>query len=183
MRIKTQSGSVRINMGKGIIDWPAASDNANRTFETSINTHSGSVNGDILAGNGGLTTIETSSGSIKLHVEVLDIGPKDNTSRLETITGSGSQGISVTSLSAHELRNLEALHLVRQSGSARVQYPTSWQGKLHMQSMGSGSMKASGYGLQFAQDGDREKFAWRGHGDLKDVEVIERGSGSARFSC
>jgi hypothetical protein len=183
MKIRTESGSVRISMGRGIVPWLPSSDETNRTFETSISTGSGSVGGSVVAGNGGLTTVETSSGSIKLTVHVLDLGPKGKVSRLETITGSGSQGLTVASSSSHDLRSLEALHLSRQSGSVRVDYPRRWLGKLHMQSMGSGSMKASGSGLQFEQDGNREKFAWRGDGDLNEIEIIGQGSGSGSFTC
>lgn len=183
MNIRAQSGSVRIQMGKGILPWLPSSDENNRTFETSISTQSGSVSGSIVAGNGGATTIETTSGSIRLTVHVLDLGPKGKTSRLETVSGSGSQTLTVASSSSHDLRNLEAMHLVKSSASLRVDYPRRWLGKLHMKSMGSGSMRASGSGLEFAEDGNREKYAWRGSGDLNEVELVLQGSGSARFSC
>ena len=183
MKIRTTSGSVRISMGKGILPWLPSSDETNRTFETTINTQSGSVSGSIVAGNGGLSTIETESGSIKLTVHVLDLGPKSQVSRIQTTTGSGSQTLTVVSSSADDLRNLEALHLVKSSGSMRVDYPRRWQGKLHMQSLGSGSMKASGSGLQFHQDGNREKYGWRGEGDLNEVEIVLQGSGSGSFVC
>lgn len=183
MKLKTQSGSVRIQMGRGIVPWLPSSDETNRTFETSISTQSGSVGGSLVAGNGGLTTVETGSGSIKLTVHVLDLGPKGQNSRLETTSSSGSQSLTVASSSSHDLRNLEATHLVRQSGSQRIEYPRRWLGKLHMQSRGSGSMSASGSGLQFDQDSNREKYGWRGDGELNEVEIIGLGSGSARFSC
>ena len=170
-------------MGKGILPWLPSSDGTNRTFETSISTQSGSVGGSLVAGNGGLTTVETGSGSIKLTVHALDLGRKEETSRLETTSGSGSQALSVASSSSHDLRNLQATHLARSSGSLRIYYPRRWLGKLHMQSFGSGSMHASGSGLEFDQDSKREKYAWRGEGDLKGVEVIAKGSGSATFTC
>jgi hypothetical protein len=184
VRVRTQSGSVRINMGQTRWPWPSKpTDGNNRTFETSIATQSGSVSGSVLAGNGGLTTIETASGSIRLNFDVLAEGSNNATSRIETISQSGSQTISVAAASSGDLSTLSALHLMRGSGSASISYPTSWIGKLHMQCMGSGSLRASGRGLQFAQDGNREKYAWRGHGDLKDVEIVSQASGSVNFRC
>lgn len=170
-------------MGTGIMPWLPSSDATNRTFETSINTQSGSVTGSLLGGNGGTTKIETHSGSMSLTIHTLDLGPYGQVSKLQTQSQSGSQQLKVSSSSNQDLRNLEATHIASGSASIRLDYPRRWQGKLHMKSEGSGSMVARGSGLEFEQDGNREKFAYRGEGDLKTVDILGMGSGSGVFFC
>ena len=184
LRLSSKSGSIRVQMGKGIIPWLPSSHDTNRTFDTQISAQSGSVSGSLLAGNGGTTRIETRSGSISMDIHILDLGPSGQTSKLGTYAQSGSQALRVMSSASSELRNLEAEHIAYGSASFKIDYPKKWYGQLHMVSQGSGSMMARGDHLDIVQRSNREIYAYRGEGkDLKQVEIIGEGSGSAVFSC
>ncbi|KPI36863.1 uncharacterized protein AB675_11842 [Cyphellophora attinorum] len=184
MKLSTRSGSIRVRMGSGIVPWLPSSDATNRTFQSTLETTSGSVSGSLLAGNGGTTAIETQSGSLSLTIHALDSGgPKGSTSKLSTTTQSGSQNIKVSSSSTEDLKNWEAEHVVRGSGSMGLSYPRRWVGRLEMRSMGSGSLSARGSGLVLERGGSKEVSGWRGDREGRVVAVEAQGSGSVRFLC
>jgi hypothetical protein len=185
LTLRTKSGSIRINMGDGILPWLPSSDQTNRTFMTSLNTKSGSVTGSLVAGNGGSTLIETSSGSITVSVHMLDLGSKDSKNHLSTISSSGSQTLNILSSSTEYLSSLAARHIVHGSGSVRIDYPRRWTGFVKMISQGSGSLNVAGSGLHYVVDERKQKIAWREPKVEKpnDVEIILQGSGSGSFVC
>jgi hypothetical protein len=185
LTLRTKSGSIRINMGDGILPWLPSSDQTNRTFLSTLNTKSGSVTGSLVAGNGGATSIETASGSITLTVHMLDLGPKDAKNHLTTTSQSGSQVLNVLSSSTEYLSSLAARHIVHGSASVRVDYPRRWTGYVKMVSQGSGSLSVVGSGLHYVVDERRQKVAWREPKVEKpnDVEIVLQGSGSGSFVC
>jgi hypothetical protein len=183
VRLKTSSGSINIKMAGGSwLPWvPAPKVETNRTLDINVSTSSGSISGSILAANGGTTELSTRSGSQSITVYTVGAGKKAKTTRLLTSSNSGSQWIKVVS-SSEELRALESKHLVSGSASMMINYPSQWMGKVHAYVDGSGHVSMSGSDLE-TQGGGSNIYGWRGDGDLKEVEVHARGSGSLRFSC
>lgn len=154
----------------------------NRTLDLKLSTLSGSINGNVLAGNGGTTEMSTRSGSQSVSIYTVGVGKNDSTTRIATSSQSGSQHLKVISSSESDVRAIQAKHFSSGSGSFGIDYPRTWIGKIHAHSGGSGSVGVSGSDLQ-KQGGGRDMYAWRGTGDLKEVEVYGQGSGPIRFSC
>jgi hypothetical protein len=184
MRLATKSGSISIKMVRSSwFPWvPNNQPITNRTLDISVSTTSGSVGGSVLAGNGGKTEISTTSGSHGVNIYLVGVGKDDNTTRLSTISSSGSQTIRVISQSEDDVLALEARHVVKGSGSMVIKYPTQWNGKLHAFTDGSGHVAVTGNDLE-QSGGGKDVYAWRGEGDLKEVDVHVRGSGSIGFAC
>ena len=189
LRLAAVSGSINVRMGDSTWNWGRhpQSISTNRTFETTITAKSGSVSGSVLHGNGGKTDVSCKSGTISLTVDAVGVGENDTTSLLTTTTSSGSQHVFVKS--ATEVKALQASHIVQGSSSLNVEYPSSWEGVVHAQIKGSGTVTVDGSDLEF-QGGGRNVWAKRGgkggekgDGDLKGVEVIGKGSGTVRFTC
>jgi len=177
LRISSASGSIRVKVND-----PAS--NSNRTFDTSIDTKSGSVKGEVLLGNGGSTTINTVSGSIRTTILTVGVDENSPLSTLTTGSNSGTQTISIQGPAiGGKVARLQANHHSLGSGSIILKYSPNWTGKMHAKIVGSGGVKATGDGLQFQQNGNKEVYAWRGSGDLATVEAIGQGSGKIDFAC
>ncbi|KEF57971.1 uncharacterized protein A1O9_05894 [Exophiala aquamarina CBS 119918] len=167
--------------------------NLGRVFQTEISTRSGSVSGAVVHGNGGSTSISTSSGSISISIHPVGVSGTDPLSTLKTTAGSGSQNIRILSPSSvpgyrtttSAIRALRASHTTTGSGSISAIYPEEWTGQLHVALRGSGSIQARGSGLQVQQQGRHELFGWKGddaeHG--ASIDITEMGSGSVHFQC
>ena len=184
MRLKTASGSVNIRMAGGSwMPWvPTPQVTTNRTLDLKISTTSGSINGNVLAGNGGTTELTTRSGSQSVSIYTVGVAKNDSTTRIATSSESGSQHVKVISSSESDVRAIHAKHFSSGSGSFGIDYPRTWVGKIHAHSGGSGSVGVTGSDLE-KQGGGRNVYAWRGTGDLKEVDIYGQGSGSIRFSC
>ncbi len=184
MRLTTASGSINIRMAGGSwMPWvPTPQVQTNRTLDLRLSTFSGSINGNVLAGNGGTTELSTRSGSQSVSIYTVGVGQNDTTTRILTSSQSGSQHLKVVSSSEDDVRAIQAKHFMAGSGSLGIDYPRTWMGKVHAFLGGTGSVGVSGSDLQ-KQGGGKDVYAWRGTGDLKEVEVYGQGSGSIRFSC
>ena len=182
LRLSSSSGSINVRMGETSWNWGRHphSVSTNRTFETILTSKSGTVSGSVLHGNGGKTHASSKSGSINLTINTVGVSENDTISRLSTSSNSGSQSIIVRSSGA--VRGLEASHVVHGSGSMTVNYPSNWDGVVHAKSGGSGHVQVNGNNLEY-QGGGRDIWARRGTGELKDIEVIGKGSGSVQFNC
>lgn len=154
----------------------------NRTLDIQLSTKSGSIGGSVLAGNGGRTEISTHSGSQSVTFHTVGVSKGNETSQVSTSTISGSQHVKIVSSSTEDVRAIRARHVSSGSGSLGVEYPSQWMGKVHAHVGGSGSVWVSGTDLN-KQGGGKDVYAWRGEGDLNEVEVYGKGSGSLRFSC
>ncbi|RVX70025.1 hypothetical protein B0A52_06196 [Exophiala mesophila] len=207
MRLSTSSGSINVRVvqfeGAGRwLSWASSKiakpveglNKLDRMFVTEISTQSGSVNGNVLHGNGGTTSISTSSGSINFSFYVVGASSGDATSKITTNSKSGSQNIKVIpharfadsyseQASTSAIRAMQNLHRISGSGSINVRYPSEWEGRLHIEQTGSGSMTAGGAGLNVDRREPRELWAWKGESpsDAPVVEIRELGSGSIRF--
>lgn len=207
MRLSTSSGSINVRVVQfyGANRWLAwASPKAikpieglnslDRVFVTEISTNSGSASGNVLHGNGGTTSVSTSSGSINLDFYVVGVSSGDPTSKITTNTRSGSQNIKVIphgrfavspseETSTAPIRAMQNLHRISGSGSVNVRYPNEWEGRLHIEQTGSGSMTADGPGLHVDRREPGELWAWKGESpsDAPVTEIRELGSGSIRF--
>ncbi|KIV89365.1 hypothetical protein, variant [Exophiala mesophila] len=207
MRLSTSSGSINVRVvqfeGAGRwLSWASSKiakpveglNSLDRMFVTEISTNSGSVNGNVLHGNGGTTSISTSSGSINLSFYVVGVSSGDPTSKITTNSKSGSQNIKVIpyarfadsyseQASTSAIRAMQNLHRISGSGSITVKYPSEWEGRLHIEQTGSGSMMAGGAGLNVDRREPKELWAWKGESpsDAPVVEIRELGSGSIHF--
>ena len=188
LRLGTQSGSVNVRMtsGGGIFQKRFISEAAKkRVLQTEISTQSGSASGDIVHGNGGSTAISTGSGSITLNIYTVGVSELDAASNLSTISNHGSQHIRVYPgvTNTEAIRAIEASHKVRGSGSMSIDYPTEWEGTVHVTGHGSGSIGASGRGLTVRKESSHELYGYKGSKEGRKIEISELGSGSVRFSC
>lgn len=188
LRLASKSGSVRVKMtsGGGLFKKPFVSEPAkSRTLMTEISIESGSVSGDLVHGNGGSTSVSTHSGSISISVYTVGVSEKDTQSNLTTTSYHGSQHVRIVPPfgSVQAVRAIEAAHTVRGSGSMNIEYPDEWEGVVHVQAHGSGSISAGGRGLMVQKEGSGELYGYKGEKEGKKVEVQELGSGSARFRC
>ena len=184
MRLTTNSGSINIRMAGGSwLPWgPSPTVHSNRTLDLRLSTSSGSVSGSVLAGNGGTTDISTRSGSQSVTIYTVGVTKNDTTTRLSTTSASGSQRLKVVSESTEDVRAIEGRHLTSGSASLGIEYPRQWMGKVHAWVDGSAHVSVSGSDLE-RQGGGSNVYAWRGNGDLKEVEVHGEGSGYIDFSC
>jgi len=167
--------------------------NLGRVFQTEILTRSGSVSGNIVHGNGGSTSISTGSGSISISIYPVGVSGNDSVSTLHTTAGSGSQNIRFLSpnsvpgyrTTTSAIRALKVSHTTAGSGSISAIYPPEWTGRLHVTMKGSGSINASGSGLQVQKQGRHELFGWKGDDaeHAASIDIIEKGSGSVNFQC
>lgn len=64
-----------------------------------------------------------------------------------------------------------------------LQYPMEWEGMVHIKVHGSGSVMATGAGLDVRRESRQELNGYRGSKAGKTIEVAELGSGSVRFVC
>ncbi|OCT53813.1 hypothetical protein CLCR_10017 [Cladophialophora carrionii] len=188
LRLASQAGSVNVKMtsGGGLFRKRFVSEVAkSRVLQTEISSSAGSVSGNIVHGNGGSASISTNAGSINLDVYTVGVSELDAHSRLSTVTNQGSQHVKVYSdiSNTEPIRALEASHTVRGSGSMTIEYPTEWEGMVHMTSYGSGSMAASGRGLVVRKESSHELYGYKGSKEGTKVEIAELGSGSVRFTC
>lgn len=188
MRLKTMSGSINVKMvDSSWLPWkPAPTIKTNRTLDLELSTKSGSINGNVLAGNGGSTTLSSQSGSQGVTIYTVGVSKQDNSTRISTTTGSGSQRVKVVSSASENVFALEARHLATGSGTLMVEYPSTWMGKVHARLSGSGHVHVSGSDLE-KSGGGKDIYAWRGEkkdlNDLREVEVYGKGSGSLFFKC
>ena len=188
LRLASISGSVNVRMtsGGGFMKKRVVPEGArSRVLHTEISTQSGSVSGNVVHGNGGHASISTVAGSISLDVYAVRVSEQDAASTLKTASNNGSQHIRVYSdvASTEAVRAIEASHIVRGGGSMNIEYPTEWEGTVHLTSYGSGSLDASGRGLVVRKESSHELYGYRGAVEGRKVEIIEEGSGSVRFSC
>ncbi len=156
-----------------------------RVLQTQISTISGSASGDIVHGNGGSAAISTGSGSITMNVYTVGVSELDSVSNLSTVSMHGSQHINVYPgvTNTEPIRAIQASHKVRGSGSMHINYPTEWEGTVHVTGYGSGSIGATGRGLTVRKESSHELYGYKGSKEGRTIEVSELGSGSVRFSC
>ena len=154
----------------------------NRTLDLRLSTSSGSISGNVLAGNGGTTELTTQSGSQSVSIYTVGVSNKSDTTRILTTSASGSQKLTIISSNDGDATAIEAKHVSTQSASLNIGYPESWMGKVHAFIDGSGHVGMSGTDLE-KSGGGRNVYGWRGDGDLKEVEIHGMGSGSVKFTC
>ncbi len=188
LRLATTSGSIRVKMtsGGGLFKKPFVGEAAkSRTINTEISTQSGSTYGDIVHGNGGSTIVSTHSGSMSITIYAVGVSGDDPQSTITTSSFSGSHNLKVIPPlgSLDPVRAIEASHTVRGSGSMNIDYPTQWEGMVHIQARGSGSVIASGQGLVVQRESHSELYGYRGEKEGRKVEIQALGSGSVRFHC
>ena len=177
---------MRMTSGGGLFKNRTVSDVARkRVLQTGISTKSGSVNGNVVHGNGGSTAVSSESGSITIDVYAVGVSELDAVSRLSTVSNHGSQHVKVYSdITNYEpIRAIEASHTIRGSGSMSIEYANEWEGIVHLSAYGSGSMSASGRGLVVRKESGHELYGYRGSKEGRKVEITEMGSGSVRFTC
>lgn len=184
MRLSSTSGSISVHVDSnylGNTDLHQAS--LNRTFETYISGKSGSIRGTILH-NGGTTTLSHRSGSLNMDIYPIGhfSGPELR-SRINTNSGSGSTTLTIQPpMWGGKITELEASHMATGSGSTTLRYPPQWEGGVHVQSTGSGSLNVFGQGLEYERQSRGDVLAWRGEGK-KMIDVSSVGSGSIGFFC
>ncbi|KAL2425968.1 hypothetical protein ABEF95_008104 [Exophiala dermatitidis] len=189
LRLASKSGSVRVRMvtGGGLFRKPTVVPKAaqERILQTDISTHSGSVIGNVIVGNGGSLRIDTHSASVSVDVFTFGVSEHHAPSNISTSTQSGSQNIQVIapSGSTEAVRAIDASHTVLGSGSMNIHYPSEWEGTVHIPQQGSGYISASGDGLLVRKESGRELFGYKGQKEGRKVEIFEQGSGSVRFRC
>ncbi|KIW73206.1 hypothetical protein, variant [Phialophora macrospora] len=188
LRLASTAGSINVRMtsGGGLFKKRVVSEAARaRVLQTEISASAGSVSGNIVHGNGGSALISTNAGSISLDVYAVGVSEMDALSSLSTVSNHGSQHVRVYSdiANTEPIRALQASHKVRGSGSITIEYPTEWEGMVHMTSFGSGSISANGRGLIVRKESSHELYGYKGPKEGTKVEISELGSGSARFSC
>lgn len=184
-----------------------------RLIHTTIESSSGSVNGQLLLTAGSEIHIRTSSGSLNMRLVTTGAGSNtrmlskleqeyahaagtassesDLRSALTTTSGSGSQNITISSGATDTsggaiISALQAKHHSTGSGSMNINYPRDWFGMVHASIGGSGNVSVRGDGLEYDKRGKSEVYAWRGV-DLGsayvNVELRTDGSGGESFSC
>ncbi|KAJ4511638.1 hypothetical protein HRR83_004324 [Exophiala dermatitidis] len=189
LRLASKSGSVRVRMvtGGGLFRKPTVVPKAaqERILQTDISTHSGSVIGNVIVGNGGSLRIDTHSASVSVDVFTFGVSEHHAPSNISTSTQSGSQNIQVIapSGSTEAVRAIDASHTVLGSGSMNIHYPSKWEGTVHILQQGSGYISASGDGLLVRKESGREIFGYKGQKEGRKIEIFEQGSGSVRFRC
>ena len=188
LRLASASGSIRIKIDKSYLNAAEIAthqDALNRTFDTQISSLSGSIGGSILVGGGGKTMVTVRSGSLDLAIYPVNIDNGSAESTLSTSTASGSSHIKVHNpVFGGKLTQLVANHQSTGSGSMTIKYPSTWEGGIHVLSVGSGSVSARGQGLEFEQYGKKEIVGWRGsENNRKVIDVKTLGSGSINFNC
>ncbi|KAK4935149.1 hypothetical protein LTR10_023740 [Elasticomyces elasticus] len=188
LRLSSLAGSVNVRfatgggfMSKATLS-PAA---ASRTLNIEISTHAGSISGNLLHGNGGSTVLSSQAGSVSVIINTVGVSELDPPSKISVSTWSGSQNVEVRAplLSTEAVRAIEATHKVTSSGSMSINYPTAWEGMVHVKSLGSGSVGASGRGLVVQKESSRELYGYRGMKEGRTIEIFEEGSGSVNFRC
>lgn len=142
-----------------------------------LTTVSGSCNARLVHGLS--TTVSTSSGSQNLNIypSVLD-----TESYLTTTSKSGSQSINVydpEGAAGAKLDNFRADITTMGSASLSLRYPRTWEGTVHANSGGSGSVGISGRHVEVVELGHREAHGTRGKGSR--TELVGTGSGSIHF--
>jgi hypothetical protein len=191
LRLATQSGSVRVHIGGsgGVVSRFRLADSVSkRTFQTDIQTQSGSVGGSLVHGNGGSTSISTASGSMTVTLYTVGVSGTDADSTITTTSNSGSQRIALKSEVSSigtPVRAVQANHVAHGSASIYIDYSREWEGTVHTRVLGSGSLGVSGRNLETQCQGRRECWGRRGNDAEKAgrVEVLGEGSGSLTFSC
>ena len=150
-----------------------------------MSSFSGSIGGSILVGGGGETSVTSRSGSLNLAIYPVNVDHGSPESIMSTTTNSGSSNIKVhTPVLGGKLTQLVANHQSTGSGSMTIKYPSTWEGGIHVRSIGSGSVNVNGQGLQFDQYGNREVVGWRGgEKNRKVIDIKTIGSGSINFKC
>lgn len=81
-----------------------------------------------------------------------------------------------------QITKMVGKHSMAGSGSMNVHYPPQWEGGVHARSVGSGSVRVRGQGLQYDMRGSREVIGRRGNGETM-VDIRGLGSGSIDFTC
>jgi hypothetical protein len=188
LRLESTSGSITIKIDKSYLNAAEIAthqDALNRTFDIQISSLSGSISGSVLVGGGGKTIATARSGSLGLAIYPVNIDNGSAESTLSTSTTSGSSSIKVHNpLFGGKLTQLVANHQSTGSGSMSIKYPSTWEGGIHVLSIGSGSVSARGQGLKFEQYGKKEVVGWRGgENNRKVIDVKTLGSGSVNFNC
>ncbi|KIX06208.1 uncharacterized protein Z518_04183 [Rhinocladiella mackenziei CBS 650.93] len=188
LRLATMTGSVHVRMtsGGGLFHKPYVSEPARtRVLMTEISTQTGSVSGDVVHGNGGSTSLSTRTGSLSLTVYTVSVSEQNPVSNFSTSTHHGSQSVRVLApLTSNEaVRAIEAKHTVHGSGSMSIRYPVEWEGMVHLQTRGTGSVNAHGRDLIVQREGHSELYGYRGSKKGKTIEILEMGSGSINFQC
>lgn len=165
--------------GSGLVDLPR------RVYDTKVEAMSGTVSGSLIhGGGGGSTTLSTLSGSIRMTIYPVGVGAEDGESTLTTQSRSGSTSLTMKPpAGGGKITSLSASHKSIGSGSQRIEYPAEWEGRVHASSLGSGSVHASGAGLQIERYGNKDLVGWRGLRTGRTVDVSSVGSGSINFKC
>ncbi|KAL8802662.1 MAG: hypothetical protein Q9182_003678 [Xanthomendoza sp. 2 TL-2023] len=162
-----RSGSIKVNTPTIL----TPSKIPDRDFQSTLRTHSGSINAVLV--HGSTTLLRSDSSSI--HATLHPHGDPSKRSDLTTRVLSGSSDITVSpSLTdpLTPLRNFYASHR-GVSGSIRVLYPGQWEGTVEGSTV-SGSIRVDWPGLKILED----KSGWGSH-ILKGV----KGSGEGIVEC
>jgi hypothetical protein len=188
LRLATTSGSISVKVDDTYLNAAQTAqyqDALNRTFDTKISSFSGSIAGSLLVGGGGETMVSSRSGSLSLAFYPVNVDHGSAESTLSTSTASGSSNIKVKNpVFGGKLTQLSAHHHSTGSGSMTINYPSTWEGRIHARSVGSGSVDVRGQGLQFERYGSRDIVGWRGgEKNRKLIDLNTLGSGSINFRC
>ncbi|KAL8819019.1 MAG: hypothetical protein Q9223_002472 [Gallowayella weberi] len=153
-----RSGSIKVNTPTIL----TPSKIPDRDFQSTLRTHSGSINAILV--HGSTTLLRSDSSSI--HATLHPHGDPSKRSDLTTRVLSGSSDITVPPSLTNPLaplRNFYASHH-GVSGSIRVLYPAQWEGTVQGSTV-SGSIRVDWPGLKILED----KSGWGSH-SLKGVK-------------
>ena len=198
LRIKSQSGDLYVHFlrrafdscGQRLEGEEHIKSPAERTYDTSIETTTNHIMGEIMQGGGldggGRTSISATTGMVDIRVfPVSDAMP----SSLNTSTTTGIHMIDVKPPLCGDqptLANLSATHRSKSSGILDLTYPLEWEGWAHVR-----GEKAPLF-LRLAGEG-RDTFLihragrasyiarTRDSNKLKGVDIIAEGTGRAMF--
>lgn len=183
LSLSSDVGSVTLRVSQAYL---RRRDRAQRTFQTTLSSITGTVNAEILLGHGGAAFVDTTFGSQSLSIIGQGLGPMDQISNLTTLSRTGSQKIIVTSLdpSPVHLTHLRSEHHVVGSASMDISYPSTWQGEVHAIGSPIGSIVVEGDGLEYKMSSNVEIIARRRYSNITTtVDIINDGTGSISFRC
>ncbi|KAK3675091.1 hypothetical protein LTR78_005025 [Recurvomyces mirabilis] len=172
--ISSHAGSVKVSL-------PASSAPV-RDYSISIESHSGSISGDLVHGR--TTSVHSRSGHVNLQF-VLSGASKDS-STLSTTTESGRSDVTVLAPTPDtvtdapsSIKQLSSTHTTK-DGSLSVQYPMEWEGTIEGHTE-SGNIRLHGRDIELIQKRPHYVLAKKGTGNSTLTFRTASGSASVCF--